>query len=194
MIGEILATKSGGGGEEDLPQWLSRAIYGGLQQVEALGVFYGRYVFVARNRGGNFVALSRWAENLTVFHDFPRLAAARIEDRLVSEAELFPDDEYGDFFAKLIRLASNRQYPQAVLEDVYWVKTRVTIEADYYSFPPVQAQELEVYEFFAMLSIDRPSMQEHVRDMMSSAAAATQANRFQRAAINRVQGNFFEGF
>ena len=194
IMGEILASK-GGAPQENLPDWVNRFIHGGIREVERLNAYSGRYVFIGRNRGNNFIALNRWSENFTVFHDFPRLAAARIENRLFSAATLYPDDEYGDFFVTLIRLASDAEYPGALIEDTYWIKMRITPENnDEETGEPQEAPEL--YDFFVLISIDRTTMQNHIRRLMSEAEAAIAAmpTRAQRASINRVQQVFFEDF
>ena len=190
LIGEIIASK-GGAPEANLPNWINRLTRGGIREVERLNAYSNKYVFIGRNRGNNFIALSRWSENFTVFHDFPRLAAIRIENRLTSAASLYPDDEYGDFFTAMIRLASDAEYPDAVIEDIYWIKTR-TMQGGSEADRPMEP--LELYEFFVLISIDKPAMQNHVRRLMAEATATANPNRAQRASINRVQQIFFEDF
>ena len=192
ITGEILASK-GGAPQAALPDWVNSFIHGGIRTVEQLNAHSGRYVFIGRNRGNNFIALNRWSENFTVFHDFPRLAAARIENRLFSAATLYPDDEYGDFFVALIRLASDAEYPGALIEDTYWIKMRITPENSYEETGEPE-EALELYDFFVLISIDRTTMQNHIRRLMSEAEAAATPTRAQRASINRVQQIFFEDF
>jgi len=192
LTGEILASKSGAP-QADMPDWVNRFINGGIREVEQLNAHFNRYVFVGRNRGNNFIALNHWSLNFTVFHDFPRLAATRIENRLFSAAELYPDDEYGDFFVELIRLASNAEYPGAMIEDTYWIKTRI--------MPDTRSEEagwpiepLELYHFFVLITIDRMTMQSHIHRLIADARAVSNPTRAQRIAIDRVQQIFFEDF
>ena len=191
ITGEILASK-GGAPQAALPDWVNRFIHGGIREVEQLSAYSDSYVFIGRNRGNNFIALSRWSENFTVFHDFPRLAATRIENRLFSAATLYPDDEYGEFFVALIRLASDAEYPGALIEDTYWIKTRITPENN--GDETGEPEALELYDFFVLISIDKAIMQNHIRRLMSEVTTATPPTRAQRNSINRVQQIFFEDF
>jgi len=174
-LNDIIEAKDGVE-KTDLPEWLLAFGNGGIDEVERMDFYRGRYCFIVKNEGKNFDALKKWAENYSAAQDFSRLAAARIEKRLISAASLYPDDEYGVFFERLIKRAFSAEYPGAVKEDTHWIRAG------------------EGFEFFILISIDFESMQEAVGDMIADVYVSVTPTRAQRAAINRLQQNFFEGF
>jgi hypothetical protein len=189
VISDIVETKEGKG-VISLPVWLSAFINGGIEEAEDNDAYSGRYLFIGMHEGINFDAMNKWTKNYTITQDFPRLAAARIEKRMISAATLYPDDEYGIFYETMVKKAYSGEYPEAVIEDTYWVKTKANSNDNM----PDQNNFFEVYKFFVFISIDKTTMQTTIKNMMSEANAAATPTRFQRAAINRLQQNFFEGF
>jgi hypothetical protein len=186
-ISDIIDTKTVNG-IEYMPDWLFMYINGGINKAETINSFQGRYLFIAKNEGNNFNALNKWAENYTVQNNFPIIAASRIENRLVSAATLYPDDEYGDFFETLVKKAFNTEYDGAVIEDSFWIKI---IENDTEND---SEQFKEKYIFFILTSIEKIQMQEIIRKMTAEAVAVTNSSQKQNAAIKNIQQNFFEGF
>jgi len=188
---EIIETQDGTG-SENLPDWVKSFINGGISHIEALEPFKDKYAFIGKTRGSSFSALQQWSERFTVYHDFPRLAAARIENRLVSAASLYPDDEYGEFFETLVKKSSDAEYSGAVKEETYWTKVLVRQDNNFEDDEP--AEPLELYEFFVLISIDKVMMQRHIHELMANIRTAIPPTRSQRASISRVQQIFFEGF
>jgi hypothetical protein len=176
-----------------LPDWLIFYFKGGIAEVEKLDSCKDRYVFIGKNRGANFIALNKWAGNFTVIQDFPRLAADRIEKRLNSTTSLYPDDEYGDFYEMLVKKAFNAEYPDAVKEQTYWIKTAAEVN-NAAGAPQGAAAAPENYEFYIFVSMEKNKMQSIIRTMMANTLAAVTPTRAQNAAINRLQQIFFEGF
>ncbi len=179
-IDSIIETKSGGRGNSNLPEWLLAYISGGIEEVEKIDFFTDEYCFIGTNEGNNFNALTKWAANYSAIQDFTRLAAFRIEKKLVSAASLYPADEYGEFFERLVKKAFEAEYQGAIMEGTYWIK-----KVDGGS---------TVYEFFVFISIDKISMQTIINDMIAQTRALVTPTRAQNAAINRLQQTFFEGF
>ncbi|MDR0319964.1 MAG: hypothetical protein LBI28_00535 [Treponema sp.] len=181
-IGDIIETRNGTA-TRGLPDWLFSYIDGGAKAIEALDSYSDKYVFIGNNEGLNFTALSKWAENFATVQDFPILAAARIERRMIASASLYPDDEYGIFFETLIYNAYNGEYPGAVKEEIYWVRIRDD-----------ESPSSGKYVFFIMISINKMTMQTSISNMMASTIAAVTLSRTQASAVNRLRQNFFEGF
>ena len=179
-IDSIIETKSGGRGNLNLPAWLLSYISGGIEEIEKIEFFADKYCFIGRNEGSNFDALTKWIANYSTIQDFTRLAAFRVEKKLVSAASLYPADEYGEFFERLVKKAFETQYQGAVMEDTYWIK-----KVDGGS---------TVYEFFVFISIDKISMQTIINNMIAQTRALVTPTRAQNAVINRLQQTFFEGF
>ena len=193
---EIIQTQDGPG-SKNLPDWLGRYINGGIPEVESSNTYRDRYIFIGKTRGSNLNALQQWADGFSVFQDFPRLAAARIESRLIADASLYPDDEYGEYFEALIKQASDAEYPGAVKESAYWIKTKAIVRRENADADPDEINEpliVERYEFFVLLSIDKATLQNRVRELMASIKTGVAPTRAQEAAINRVQQSFFGGF
>jgi hypothetical protein len=180
-IENIMETKDGYG-NANIPDWLARYITGGIENVEKMNIYQGKYCFIGRNESGNFEALNKWAENYSVTHDFSRLAAARIEKRLLASTSLYPDDEYGIFFEKMIKKAFDTIYTGAQVEDTFWIR---------------KANDDDInssYEFFIFISIDKVIMQNIINKMITEARADVTPTRAQANSINRLQQTFFEGF
>lgn len=119
-------------------------------------------------------------------------------------ASLYPDDEYGLFFERLIKNAYNAEYPGAVKEDVFWIKTNFENENNEEFADNVSP---EIFMFFILISIDKETMQTIITDMMETTVAdlAESAGRrplqrllaialAQTAAVNNLRQVFFEGF
>jgi hypothetical protein len=183
-IDDIIETKNGTG-NADIPAWLLSFNNGGIAAVENMEQYNGKYCFIGRNGGVNFEALLKWADNYSTAQAFTRLAAARIENRLTSTAALYPDDEYGAFYEKLIKKSFDAEYRDASAEDTYWVKKMGTSEANGFQ---------DTYEFFAFISIDKKIMQDVIKSMIAEVYTEVTPTRAQNNAIYNIQKNFFEGF
>ncbi|GBU29404.1 hypothetical protein R84B8_02968 [Treponema sp. R8-4-B8] len=181
-VGNIIETKNGS--TRLIPAWLRSFLNGGIEAVEKLEAYSNKYVFIGVNEGENITALNKWADFYTVTQDFPMLAAARIEKRMYLTASLYPDDEYGRFYEAMIHNAYNAVYPDAVKEDIYWIKTR----SENAEAPS------ENYEFFVLITIDKILMQTIIRNMISNTAANVIMTAVQSNSVNRLRNTFFEGF
>jgi hypothetical protein len=204
VSGELIESRNGAA-RKPLPEWVNRFINGGIPRVEALGAYRDKYIFIGRNRGTSLKALDEWAERFTIAQDFPGLAAARIEKRLLDAASLYPDDEYGEFFEAMIKSAFNAEYPEASKGDSFWIKWRVSGGERALNFPETEnaagqdqeagpVEDQEVYEFFVLISINRLMLQTRIQNIMENIATDIPPSRYQAAAINRIQQNFFEEF
>jgi len=180
-------------GQPYLPDWLSAFLNGGIEEAERIESYGSKYLFIASNRGGNFAALSKWADRFTTEQDFPMLAAARIERRMNVSNSMYPDEEYGIFYETLVKNAYGGEYPGAIKEDTYWVKTKVT-EENGSGIVPESAALPEVYNFFVLISVERTAMQSAVYNLISRAVVSSAPSGAQAAAINRLRQIFFEGF
>jgi len=182
-----------GGAAASLPDWLSSYIFGGINEIEKIDFYRDKYLFISRNESANLNALTKWAANYSAEKDFPRLAAARIEQRMISAAAMYPDNEYGVFFEALVKKALNSEYPGAVKEEAYWIKTGRNFE--FYDDRPDETNgPAEIYEYFIFLSIDKTALQAIIRNMMADVMTSVTITRAQRASVGRLQQNFFEGF
>jgi len=178
----ITETKDG----RNLPVWLRAFINGGIEEVEKINSFNGKYVFIGYNEGANFNALNMWAGNFKAARDITNLAAERIERRMISSSVLYPDNEYGFFFETMIKNAYKTAYPRAVKEDVFWIKI---IDED-----NTEAIRREIYNFFILITIDKAIMQDIIVNMMEETNSAVTPTAAQNNSINRLRQTFFERF
>ncbi|MDR1277429.1 MAG: hypothetical protein LBK02_01615 [Treponema sp.] len=168
-----------------IPEWLSGFLLQGSRGLEEMEIYRNSYVFVGINQGTNFKALGHWAEGFTAAQDFPRLAAVRIEERLLGAAALYPDDEYGEFFETLVKKSSDAVYTGAVKEDSFWILRRYDEDA---------ASVGERYEFFVLVTIAKSEFQAQVHAIMEDIHTSVPPTRDQAAAINRIKETFFDLF
>jgi len=183
----IIETKTGVS-VRNLPGWLSSFISGGIGEVERMGAYYGKYIFIGSNEGVNFTAMNIWADNFSAAKDFTILAAERIERRMISWASLYPDYEYGLFFETMVKKAYSTVYTGAVKEDTYWIKMKVIQENDYIE------EYTEIYNFFVLISIDKMTLQAIISKLMAESLSAVTPTSEQRDSINRMRQNFYERF
>jgi hypothetical protein len=178
---------------EAIPEWLKSYLSGGCREVESMGKYQDKYVFIGKMDGNNFSALSQWAAAFSADREMPRLVAMRIEERLVSAASLYPGDEYGDFFELLIKAASNAEYAGLAVEESFWIKRRIeTVAPDEDGENNFAAREQ--YDFYKLTSDDKFRMQNKIRGIIESVKPPVPPTREQSSAISRIKRNFFEEF
>lgn len=182
---EDIIETGGGAGARVMPQWLRAYINGGIEETEKIPAYNDKYVFIGRSEGLNFTAMSKWAEYFSPSKDTIMLVARRVENKLVSSASLYPDDEYGAYFRTLIVNAYSTVYPGAVKEDTYWIRMRVDDEEE---------GSAQLFVFFVLISIEKELLQETIQDMLSKSMPSSRLSSAQRNAIERMNRNFFEGF
>jgi hypothetical protein len=191
-INNIIETKNGSS-IENLPIWFATFINGGIEEVEKIDAFYGKYVFIGFSEGINPGALEIWTDKFSTVQDFIMLAAERIQRRMLSGISLYPDDEYGEFFEKFIKRAYGTVYPDAVKEDTYWIKSKINNEEITFEPTDVSASS-HIYNYFVLIVIDKTIMQTVINKMMEEIYSSVTPAGSQRNSIIRLRQNFFEGF
>jgi hypothetical protein len=181
-----------GPGEIDIPEWVQRFYNRELRVLEASGAYGNRYLFVGRSRGENLVALKQWLDGFNVTYDFPALVTQRTERRLVASASLFPDDEYGEYFAKLIKEVTDSEFQGAYVEQNFWVKRRMIPDVSGDGLP--EDTEQERYEFLVLTSINKQTLKTQIQKIMADIKTKEAPTREQAAAITKIRQSFFEGF
>ncbi|GHV45529.1 hypothetical protein AGMMS49546_31520 [Spirochaetia bacterium] len=180
-----------------IPEWVRRYLTEGVRGVERIPEFRDKYVFVGVNAGPNFKALRQWEEAFSPAQDFARLVAARIEARLSPVTQTtVPDSTYGQFFAALIKRASDAQYQGAVKENGFWIQQLFSTSEQ--NEEGEESEEIvvnrEVYDFLILTSIDKVQLETQISAMFNAAKISLAPKRNQAAAIDRIRENFFEGF
>jgi len=164
--------------EESLPLWLYVFINEGIKETEKIENFNEKYVFISYQSGVNFSALLKWSDNFSAQQDFSKLSAIRIEERLIAGASLFPDDEYGKFFERLVKRAYNTEYNGVVKEETFWFKS---------SSP-------DLYHFYILFTIDKSVMKMIIEDMMAKSIGNERLTKAQTASVSKIRQSFFEGY
>ena len=178
----------------NIPEWVELYLNKDTGGIEALPAFESQYVFIARNEGDNFTALTHWANSFTPGLDFPRLAAARIEKRFSSQAPI-PDQEYGSFYEELIRTASDFRWTGAVKADNYWIRREYTIpNEDDILENKGSLRYTETWEFLILVIINKTHFASQLESVFKNTKPLPPPNRDQNNAVNRVKERFFEGF
>jgi len=191
-IWEIIETQDGIG-EAGIPAWVRLYLDGKVREIESLDAYSGKYVFIGENRGESYIALQQWANNFAIAQDIPRLIVPRVEQRFIASATLYPDDEYGEYFANTIKKVSDEEYSGVDKEQVFWIKKKIFIHDEEYPEEP-QINEFERYEFYILISIDKQMLQGKIRGIMTGIKTNTTPTRNQAAAIQKINRTFFEGF
>ena len=181
---EILDYKNKAGGGA-IPEWVNIWLDSGLHGVENSSAFRDRFVFIHRNEGNNFNAISLWNDNFSTELDFPRLAASRIEARF-SASVVYPDEEYGDFFEILVRAASDAPWTGAVGEADFWILKKY--------LPYEDEPETESWEFLILVTIGKSDFTSQLNAIYQKIDPNPPPTKEQFAAISRVKDHFFEGF
>jgi len=193
---EIIHSQNGSP-EKGIPAWLRSYLDKGIKGVEALDTYNGKYVFVGENRGNNINVLQQWADGFSTAQDMPRLIVQRVEKRLVASASLYPDDEYGEYFAYLIKKVSDGEYQGADKEQIFWIKQKKIPGSgnnDENAEAPPANDDPERYEIYVLITMDKESLQKTIRKIMADIKTNTSPTRQQRAAISNINQTFFEGF
>jgi len=193
---EIINSQNGSP-EKGIPAWLRGYLDKGVQGIESLDTYKGKYVFVGENQGNNINILQQWADGFSTAQDLPRLIVQRVEKRLVASATLYPDDEYGEYFAYLIKNISDGEYPGADKEQTFWIRQKkipVKGENDENSEAPPTNNDLERYGFFVLMTMEKESLQKTIKKIMADIKTNTTPTRQQKAAISNINQTFFEGF
>jgi hypothetical protein len=177
-------TKETGG---EIPVWVENFLETGARGLEALPKFNNKYIFVASITGGNIRALRQWAAGFSIRQDFPRMAASRIEQRMVKTSTLYPDDEYGQYFENMVKLSSDTNFTDAVIDAAFWIYREI------YEEDGVTVSQ-ERYEYFILVSIDKPLLENQIRLLLDKVKTEQTPAREQVNSINRLKAGFFDNF
>lgn len=184
---------------ESMPEWANGYYNGGVKEIEAMDAYEGRYIFVYRNEGTVFNALTQWTIGFDTELDFPRMAAARIETRLSSGIP-FPDNEYGAFYETLIRAAADASWAGAVREDDFWIRREFTAREGEDELLTGQAADggnlpaRENWEFLILVSVEKNIFASRLQEIFGTIKPNPPLSRNQAEAVSEVKELFFEGF
>ena len=174
---------------KEVPGWVNLWLDSGVKKVETLSAFRGRYVFIQKSEGYNFNALRLWNDGFSPALDFPRLAAARIEERLCFNVRN-PFEEYGAFYEALIRSAADAQWTGAIKEDDFWILKKPISEANW----PGAEEGREIWEFLILITIEKANFASRFNQILKSVDPLPAPSKAQNAAIEQLKSHFFEAF
>ena len=193
----------------NIPEWVNIYLDSGVRELETDNVYQDRYVFVSRNEGNNFNALSQWSRRFSPDLDFPRMAGARIEARL-SSGITFPDEEFGSFYGTLVCAAFDAPWTGAVREDDFWIKREFFSASDEQNpetsgfnetnteYEDMESSGLprdkEIWEFLILVTIEKSLFASQLDTVFKNVIPKPQPTRDQMNAANRVKDHFLDGF
>jgi hypothetical protein len=183
---EVLDHKTKAVGQ-DVPEWVTRYISGGLTEVEQMPAYTDKYVFIGEDSGTNLNALRQWTSGFTVAQDLSRMVSTRVQARFAGAAAGSPDDEYGRYFEAVVKNASDATYSGARKENDFWILKRY-FKAD------KKSVDREVYDFYVLVSIDKASLEQQITALLNGTKTDTPPTKEQATAIDRVKEAFYEGF
>ncbi|MCL2092789.1 MAG: hypothetical protein FWH12_01220 [Treponema sp.] len=183
------------GTRNEMPEWVTAFLEGGLREVETLEEYEGTRVFVSRNEGISFPALAQWREGFSAELDFPLLASRRIEERFLLAAE--DPETYGSFFPALIRAASDFPWEGPQRAGDFWIRWHFIPDPpdpedldDPYDTP----MERISWEFLILVTIEEQLFASQFQEILRSLNPIPPPSRDQVSDTNRVIDSFFEGF
>jgi hypothetical protein len=173
--------------KEMIPHWVDVYDERGIQGLESLPDYTDSYLFVAKNQGNNFEALSLWLAGFSISQDFTSLIAMRINERFTSAATSYPSDEYGAYFESVIKAAFDAEYTGAVTEATYWLLKR------YFKEDGI-TPDRTVYEFLILARINKALLVSQVNALLDSVTPATRLTKAQTSAVALLRAAFFDQF
>jgi hypothetical protein len=172
---------------QDVPEWVTRYIGGGLSSVEAMPEYNNKYIFIGEDSGTNLNALRQWSSGFTVAQDLSRMISMRVQDRFAGAAAGSPDDTYGRYFENVVKSSSDASYTGARKETDFWLQKR-------YFNADGRTVNREVYEYYILVSIDKALLEQQINKVLNDVPADVPPTREQATAIDRVKEAFYEGF
>jgi hypothetical protein len=172
---------------EEIPEWLSRYINGGLSDIENMGEYKDKYVFIGEDSGSSLNALRQWSAGFSVAQDFSRLVSSRVQARFAGAAAGSPEESYGRYFEDAVKTSSDASYTGAQRESDFWLLRRYFEEDG-------KTVKREVYDFYVLISIDRPLLERRLKEILEGIRPEPRPARDQAAAVERIRENFFEEF
>jgi hypothetical protein len=172
---------------EDVPEWVSRYISGGLSEVEAMAPYKAKYVFIGEESGNNLNALRQWAAGFSVDQDFSYLVSSRIQARFAGADEGSPEEAYGRYFEDVVKSTSDASYTGARRESDFWLLRR-------YFGEDGKTVDREVYECYVLVSIDKSLLEKQIQGILEGMHTESRLSKNQVSAVEQVRDDFFGGF
>ncbi|MDR3304356.1 MAG: hypothetical protein LBS86_08100 [Treponema sp.] len=170
-----------------LPVWVSVYDKQGVKGLEALSLYNGNYLLVAKNQGNNFKSLSLWLEAFSIAQDVAGLIATRIQERFTNAASTYPSAEYGGYFEAVVKAAFDAEYRGALREDSYWLLKQ------HFAEDGVTPQR-ETYDFLVLVSINKATLVSQINALLDSAIPDPPLTTAQASAVSQLRAVFYNQF
>lgn len=181
-----------------LPAWLSAYFEGGVNAVEALDEYNGRYCFIADYTNISLDMLTRRALRVKPDRDFPPIALFRIYTRFIRNLNTSPDIVYGPVFEAFTKLCMTMRWTEPREEASCWIFVHWT---EQYSLDKNAEEEDnedatlgDVYKLFILMSVDKNIFQREFNTLAGEIQFDNKYDRTQAAAFRNVCETFFSGF
>ncbi|GHV77078.1 hypothetical protein AGMMS49942_18990 [Spirochaetia bacterium] len=170
-----------------MPEWVIRYVNTSTGGIEGLREYAGNYVFIGKQQGNNPDSLKLWADSFSLDRDFPRLVSARIQARFSRFAGGNPGEEFGRYFERVVKNATDTAFSGAIQESSFWIKKRM-LEDDELSPPE------EIYEYYILIRIPKEVLEKQINLLLITTRTDLPPTRDQSAAAMRLRLSFYEGF
>jgi hypothetical protein len=175
-----------------MPAWTAAYLEGGARAVEALPAWNGKYCFVMEQSGVDLETLLRWVLSFRVERAFPQMALRRVFQRWTAGITEPPDNVYGSYFEKVLKMCATSFWPDAESSGFFWLKIRYTENAEEEedsAFP-----RGEVYRVLICASIEKARFEAGINSIYKSISSEKTDSRAQISASDRLIENFWRGF
>jgi hypothetical protein len=180
-----------------MPAWLGAYLEGGIDAVETIDQYNGRYYFVAESSGLLLDMLNRRAARIKLDREFPSIAIFRIYKRFVENLNTWPDVVYGPAFETFMKHCMETRWPGTRKESNCWAFVHWT--APYAGTPQDDdadddATPRDAYKLFMLFSIDKNDFERQFYSLSAGIQFDKNYNRTQAAAFRDACAFFFAGF
>jgi hypothetical protein len=218
---EILDYQGRSSGEE-VAEWVSLYINGGVSALERLDEFAPYFVFVAEQSSPDLNTLLQWGRNFSLERDIPQLVLLRAYRRLTGNLSINPDDMYGSFFETFIKRLASLRWPAARKPYERWVLVRripllppteisdseasesdisdsdtpdaAPSEQSLHQEPGEASFDSRLYMYLILNLIERTEIESSLKLIMNDITLDKSLSRDQVQAINSIKSNLFNGF
>jgi hypothetical protein len=173
--------------EDAMPEWVIQYTSAGISGIEGLREYADSYVFIGKQQGSNLDSLKLWADSFSLDRDFPRLVSARIQARFSGFAGGNPGEEFGRYFERVVKNATDTAFSGAIQESSFWIKKRI-LGDDELTFPG------ETYEYYILIRIPKEALEKQINLLLITTRTDLPPTRDQSAAAMRLRLSFYDGF
>jgi hypothetical protein len=190
---------------ENLAEWVTAYMNGGIQALERMNEFAPYYVFVVEQSSPDLNTLILWRDNFRAEQDFPQLVFLRVYRRLTENLSINPDETYGAFFETLMKRIPAIRWPQAQRYADTWVLAHYSLPEPAAPEPseplpqdfdeqPETPDDSRLYTYLIMVVIEKAEVETVLNALIDETSIDIPLQRDQAQAVSALKSNFFRTF